>query len=109
MKYVTGVQALNLGDRTDTPGDWHHSALDWDHLYMLDTDTSPFSSYGINPSCLVPEHGKLPVASHVRACLDLIEQGYYSDAQGMRDNFISNSAYDQEIMDHVWLLRDRPE
>ncbi|BDR53357.1 hypothetical protein KIM372_12640 [Bombiscardovia nodaiensis] len=49
----------------------------------------------------------MPVASHVRACLDLIEQGFFADAQGMRDNFISNDAFDQVVMDHIWLLRNR--
>ncbi|BDR53356.1 hypothetical protein KIM372_12630 [Bombiscardovia nodaiensis] len=44
MKYVSGLQALNLGDRRETPGDWHHGAMDWNNLYLLDTATSPFDS-----------------------------------------------------------------
>lgn len=108
MKYVSGIQALNLGDRSKTPGDWHHGAMDWSRPYMLDTETSPFGSYDIDLH-KVPEHGLMPVASHVRACLDLIEQGYFSDAQGMRANFISNDQLDQVIMDKIWLLRNRSD
>ena len=108
MEYVTGVHALNLGDRTVTPGDWHFSALDWCHPMILDSEVSPFGDYGISLG-EVPFRGIMPVASHVRACLDLIEQGLYGSAQGMRENFIDNDAFDREIMDQVWKLRGRSD
>ena len=103
MRYVTGMHALNLGDRTSTPGDWHFSAMDWQLPMTLESGRSPFGDYGITPQD-VPGHGVMPVASHIRACLDLIEQGLYGSAQGMRDDFIANPAYDREIMDQVWKL-----
>lgn len=106
MEYVTGMHALNLGDRTQTPGDWHFSALDWNHPMMLDSDASPFGIYGISLG-EIPGRGILPVASHVRACLDLIKQGLYGSAQGMRENFIANSVFDRQIMDKIWKLHDR--
>ncbi|MEJ5921827.1 hypothetical protein [Bifidobacterium thermophilum] len=63
MRYVTGMHALNLGDRTSTPGDWHFSAMDWQHPMILESGRSPFGDYGITPQD-VPGHGVMPVASH---------------------------------------------
>ncbi|BDR54002.1 hypothetical protein KIMH_01130 [Bombiscardovia apis] len=106
MKYVTGLNALNLGERDDTPGDWHYSALDWERPMILDTERSPFGAQGVGLED-VPGRGIVPTANHVRACLDLIEQGYFSDAQGMRENFISNESHTPEILQAVWALRER--
>ena len=71
MRYVTGMHALNLGNRSSTPGDWHFSAMDWTKPMLLDTDSSPFGMYDIS-YCEVPTKGVMPVAGHVRAWLDLI-------------------------------------
>lgn len=106
MRYVTGMHALNLGDRSETPGDWHFSAMDWAHPMWLDTDSSPFGAYDVDV-CEVPGHGVVPVAGHVRACLDLIEQGLYGSAQGMRNDFLDNSLTDIPVMEHVLTLRGR--
>ena len=108
MLYVTGMHALNLGDRTVTPGDWHYSAMDWSNPMMLDTDTSPFGAYDISTD-EIPSMGTVPVAGHVRACLDLIEQGLYGSAQGMRDHFLDNPATDADVMDHIIMLRNRDD
>ena len=48
MRYVTGMHALNLGNRSSTPGDWHFSAMDWTKPMLLDTDSSPFGMYDIS-------------------------------------------------------------
>lgn len=108
MKYISGIAALNLGKRDETPGDWHFSSVDWKYPLVLDTDISPFAHLGIYFT-QVPLHGRFPVASHVRACLDLIEQGYFNAAQGMRDTFISNEAFTPLIMREVWKLRNRSD
>lgn len=108
MRYVTGMHALNLGDRSYTPGDWHFSAMDWSRPMLLDTDTSPFGAYDIGKQ-EVPGMGVVPVAGHVRACLDLIEQGLYGSAQGMRDNFLDNPLTDKPDMDHILMLRGRKD
>jgi hypothetical protein len=108
MRYVTGMHALNIGDRSYTPGDWHFSALDWSRPMLLDTDTSPFGMYDIAENEM-PGMGTMPVAGHVRACLDLIEQGLYGSAQGMRDNFLDNPLTDKPVMDHILLLRGRKD
>lgn len=108
MRYVTGMHALNLGNRSYTPGDWHFSAMDWSRPMLLDTDTSPFGMYDIAEH-EAPGMGTVPVAGHVRACLDLIEQGLYGSAQGMRDNFLDNPLTDKPVMDHILLLRGRKD
>ena len=108
MLYVTGLQALNLGERSRTPGDWHFGAMDWDHLTLSETDGSPFSLWGIGLA-EVPGHGVMPVAGHPRACVDLIGRGLYGDAQGMREAFICDDSYDLPIMRQVWKLRGSEE
>ena len=108
MRYVTGLHALNLGDRSATPGDWHFSAMDWSHPLELDTDSSPFGMYDVRVH-EVPTMGRVPVAGHVSACLDLIEQGLYGSAQGMRDHFLDNPATDAPVMEHIWTLRSRDD
>ena len=92
----------------DEVRDWHYSSMNWEHPFMLDTVSSPFGGWGVR-SLSVPGHGVMPVASHVRACLDLIEQGRYGEAQEMRDDYISNDVYDEVIMAMVSTLRDRDD
>lgn len=104
MRYVSGLPALNLGDRSVTPGDWHHSAMDWAHPFTLDTDDSPYGYWGINDEH-VPGHGMMPVANHIRACLDMIALGYFGDVQGTRSDFLANPRTDPVVMHQVWKLR----
>ncbi len=108
MRYVTGMHALNLGDRSSTPGDWRFSAMDRPRPVWLDADSPPFGMYDIG-SCEAPALGKAPVAGHVRACLDLIEPGSYGSAQGMRDDFLDDPLTDVPVMEHVLMLRNRPD
>ena len=108
MRYVTGMHALNLGDRSVTPGDWHYSAMDWSNPMRLDTNSSPFGRVDIGMR-EVPGMGVVPVAGHVRACLDLIEQGLYGSAQGMRDHFLDNPMTVAPVMEHIWTLRGRDD
>lgn len=104
MKYITGIYALNLPSPDGTPGDWHFSALDWKNLKVSDTKGSIFKDWGLHLA-EVPYHGVMPVANHVRACLDLIEQGNFGTAQGMRDSFIDDNQYTPIIFDKVSQLR----
>ncbi len=104
--YVSGIYALNLSSPDGTPGDWHYSAIDWDNIRMSDIKESSYGSWGIYEG-IVPGHGRMHVADHIRACLDLIENGYFSSAGGMRDSFISDERYTRTIFDKVWLLRSR--
>lgn len=50
----------------------------------------------------------MAVANHVRACLDLIEQGNFGTAQGMRDNFINDDSYTPTIFAKVSELQTSP-
>lgn len=107
MRYITGIYALNLPSPDGTPGDWHFSALDWNRARPAESSESPFGEWGLHLAD-VPAHGTMMVADHVRACLDLIAQGNYGTAQGMRDDFICDDGYTPTIFEKVTLLRDRP-
>jgi hypothetical protein len=56
----------------------------------------------------LPEHGVqlVNVASHVRACLDLLELGRFGAVQGMRRDLICNESLNQTIFEKVSLLKD---
>jgi hypothetical protein len=100
MKYITGTHALNLPSPTDTVGDWHYSSVDWARASFWDTQDSVYHEWGIY-QCEVPGKGVVMAADHVRAVLDLIEKGYFSSAQGMRDELISNERYTSLIFEKV--------
>lgn len=107
MNYVTGVYALNLPSPDGTPGDWHFSALDWHKTRVSDSAKSPFGDWGLHMA-EVPYHGTMAVANHIRACLDLIEQGNFGTAQGMRNNFINDDRYIPTIFAKVSELQSSP-
>ena len=109
MKYVTGTYALNIPCRLETDGDWHAPALDWKNPRVRESSTSVFADWGIEVSPL-PNFGSvsLPVANHLRACLDLLEEGYFSSVQGMREDYISNEAYTPIVLSKVLLLNEMP-
>ena len=109
MIYLSGIHALNLPCRLNTCGDWHCSALKWKDLTLLNSDNSIYKEYGIEPDRTIPEHnGSYYVANHIRAILDLLEMGAFPLAQGMRDDFICTSEYDDEIFGKVLLLNKLP-
>ena len=106
MLYVTGIFALNLTCNLDTCGDWHTSALNWQKVTLVDSDTMFFRDYGIEQNRSIPEHdGKYGVANHIRALLDLLEIGNFSVAQGMNNDFICNEFYNKEIFNHVYSMK----
>jgi len=109
MRYLTGKHALNLPCSLDTVGDWHFNALRWVDLSLGETATSVFGDYGIEQNVYIDRLGySMPVANHIRALLDLIQQGKFSVAQGMRRKIIDNDEYDTEIFEKVLLLKDQP-
>lgn len=100
---------MNLICSLETSGDWHQSAIQWQKPRMRESDGSLFGTYGIEKNSKVPEHsGTFYVANHIRALLDLIEEGNFATAQGMRDNFICNDKYTQEIFLKVILMQNLP-
>lgn len=110
MEYITGYAALNAPVAQDTPGDWHMSAVNWSSPLRLDDDESPFGDWGILDAKL-PQLGlgQVRIASNVRACLDLIEQGYFETAGGMREYFISNERYTPVIFEMLVQLEHRSD
>ncbi len=107
MKYVTGVHALNIPCNLDTTGDWHRYGIQWQRLNIKESMNSVFDDYGIEINKTIPFHSeKYHVANHIRALLDLISDGDFSLAQGMRRDFIGNDNYNIEIFEKVVLLKD---
>lgn len=107
MWYLSGIHALNLPCELETCGDWHKSGLQWQKLSLLDSNDSLFGEYGIEREKAVPQHTELyHVANHIRALLDLLAQGNYSAAQGMKNDFICNDKYTEDIFHKVFLLKE---
>lgn len=107
MQYITGIHALNLPCALNTCGDWHTSALRWEKITWRESFQSPFNDYGIEMHRSIPflQIPDCNIANHIRALLDLLHEGNFATAQGMRDDFIGNDAYTQEIFAKVLLLQ----
>ena len=108
MKYITGIHALNLACELETPGDWHTSALKWENISTKESENSTWGNYGIECNRTIPFLSPAPkynIANHIRALLDLIEEGNFAVAQGMNKDYICNDSYNEEIFDKVFLLR----
>jgi hypothetical protein len=106
MRYITGIHALNLPCSLATCGDWHASALRWKNITFRDSEQSIFGLYGIEYGVKIPEHDKTyAAANHIRALLDLLELGRYASAQGMREDFICNDGYTEEVFKQVALMK----
>ena len=109
MKYITEVHALNLPCKLKTCGDWHTSAIQWERPHIRESEESFFGDYGIEKNKTIPEHNeKYNVANHIRALLDLLEVGNFAVAQGMNEDFICNSEYDEEVFALVYSMRRLP-
>ncbi len=109
MKYLSGIHALNLNCSLDTCGDWHRSALKWENLDWRESDGSLWGEYGLEENSHIPNHpGTYKAANHIRALLDLLFDGNTAAAQGMRDSYIGNEKYTQEIFSKVQLMRNLP-
>ena len=107
MIYITGQHALNLPCLLATCGDWHISGLQWKRPFFRDSNESIFDEYGIESNRIIPEHIETyNVANHIRALLDLIELGKFSQAQGMNKDFICNDEYTEEVFGHVIKLKN---
>lgn len=107
MKYLTGQHALNLECELETFGDWHASALQWEHPTTKDSSASILGDYGIETNKkLIMLGGRHHVANHIRACLDLLIDKKYGVVQGMRSEYLCNDIYNEEIFGKVLLLKD---
>ena len=107
MKYITGMQALNLTCNLETSGDWHQPTFDWSKLEIKNSEDSFFGNYGIYQNSHIPEHNEtFFVANHIRAILDLIYDKKFALAQGMRKDFICNENYTSEIFNKIYEMRN---
>lgn len=109
MKYITGIHALNVPCSLNTSGDWHHLAIRWDRPHINDTRKSFFGNWGIEFH-EIPLHSgnEYPVANHIRACLDMLDSGDFSNLQGMRRDYICTNEYDPFIFFKVAQMRMHP-
>ena len=106
MLYLTGIHALNIPCALNTCGDWHASALRWEKMKFKESDDSIFGDYGIEQGHAIPCHdGVYNVANTIRAALDMLDDGYFSNAQGMNEDFICNPLYDEEVFAKILMLR----
>lgn len=107
MLYVTGIHALNLPCQLSTCGDWHTSAIQWQRPTIRESAVSVWGNYGIEKNHKIPEHeSNIPVANHIRALLDLIYEGKFDVAQGIKKDFICNDKYNEEIFSQIYLLKN---
>lgn len=107
MRYISGIHALNLPCSLPTSGDWHRFAIQWEKPTIRESSECLFGDYGIENCTVVPgQPGTHKVANHIRALLDMISEGQFGYAQGMRKDFICNDSLDEEIFGKVILLKD---
>lgn len=105
MLYITKIHGLNLNCELDTCGDWHTSGIQWHTPKMKESEGSIFGDYGIEPNKTIPESKDLHyVANHIRSLLDMLVDGDFGLAQGMRKEFICNEKYTLEIFEKVMCL-----
>lgn len=106
MQYISGIHALNLECELDTCGDWHQSAIQWERLKLYESNGSLWGDYGIETDKQIPEHTEhYNTANHIRALLDLLYEGKFTIAQGMRNDFICTDKYNDEIFEKVYMMR----
>lgn len=109
MKYITGIQALNIEDSTECCGDWHTSSMDWKNLTFGESDGSIYDTWGIEADKTLPTYGdkKFYVANTMRAVLDLMqEEKYLRYLKGFRDDFFCTDKYNDEFFGQVMKLKN---
>lgn len=47
MKYITGIESLNLSCKLNTCGDWHNTLVNWNNLHFRESNDSIFGNWGI--------------------------------------------------------------
>lgn len=110
MRYITGIHALNIHTMPDVCGDWHRGALNWQKVCWQESNQSIWGDYGIIESRFVPELNQTcNVANTIRALLDVIANQQFFYAQGMKNDYICNEKYTNEIFKKVLMLRDQPD
>ena len=103
MKYVSGLAALNTHGSDVTCGDWHGDVKTMCAPLVMDTESSPLGSWDVGED-VTHEWSGMPVAGHMRACLDLVVSGRGSLASGMRHEYLGNDSLDDEVFGAALVL-----
>ena len=108
MKYITGLHALHVPCSLETCGDTHHLP-DWKHPTVMNTATAFFGDWGLEWR-EIPGHGgkRIPVANHIRACLDMLEMRDYISLQGMNAVYLDAPCYNEFIFHQVLRMQTFP-
>lgn len=109
MEYLTGIHALNLSCQLDTCGDWHSKSINWNNPDIRESVNTVFGDYGIESDRSIrylDSSKRYNVANHIRALLDMLVSGNYGYAQGMKEEYICNEQYTDQIFNQVLKLRD---
>ncbi len=107
MQYLSGMKALNIPCALTTTGDWHLMCFNWNENEVLNTKNSIFKNYGIERNKKLPNGQILNVANHIRACLDMISNSEFANAQGMKNDYICTNEYNNEIFKNIIKLRNQ--
>lgn len=108
QKYITGLHALHLPCSLETCGDTHHLP-DWKHPTTMNTATAFFGDWGLEWHEIPGLGGKrVPVANHIRACLDMLEMRDYINLQGMNAVYLDAPFYNEFIFKQVLRMQDLP-
>ena len=108
MKYITGLHALSIPCSLETCGDFHHLP-DWKHPTVMNTSTAFFKDWGLEWHEIPGHRGKrIPVANHIRACLDMLEMRDYINLQGMNAVYFDAPYYNEYIFNHVLRMQTLP-
>ena len=108
MKYISGIFALNIPCPLGTTGDWHRSSLTWNKLRLHESDDSVMKEKGIEKDVYVRElGGRYNVANHIRAIADLLDDGDYVTAEGMRNDYLDDDRrFDSTLFEYVYALKE---
>lgn len=107
MKYISTIQALNLHYEDQiTPGDWHAPSTDFINIDWFDTNNSPFDDFDIKLRKYPTIEQDIPVAGHVRACLDAIVDGKYALISDMKEHFIGNDELNSLFLRKLLLIKN---
>lgn len=102
MQYITGLHALQCPCSLGTPGDTHHTSVDWTYPTLADTSTAFYKDYGVEADKEVARlSGNRNVANHIRAALDLLAQGKVNDLSGLKREILANDQLTLELFNKV--------
>lgn len=88
MRYITGIIAFGVECQRNSIGKWNITKNDFLNeklMELKESDESPFKDYGIEENKIVPYHDfcTYNVADHVRAYLDMLHEGMFSELKGL--------------------------